>query len=62
MSSLENEVCQLKAVLQEEQQKTGQLSMTMQMEIDQTRALVQVKKPLFSDPGFPKLGFEKVIH
>ncbi|XP_016429324.1 golgin subfamily A member 6-like protein 4 [Sinocyclocheilus rhinocerous] len=41
VSSLENEVCQLKAVLQEEQQKTGQLSMTMQMETDQARALVQ---------------------
>ncbi|XP_058646518.1 cingulin isoform X2 [Onychostoma macrolepis] len=41
VSSLENEVCQLKAVLQEEQQKTGQLSITMQMEIDQTRALIQ---------------------
>ncbi|XP_043107377.1 COP1-interactive protein 1 isoform X2 [Puntigrus tetrazona] len=39
--SLESEVCRLKAVLQEEQQKTGQLSMTMQMEIDQARALVQ---------------------
>ncbi|XP_016296888.1 centrosome-associated protein CEP250-like [Sinocyclocheilus anshuiensis] len=41
VSSLENEVCQLKAVLQEEQQKSGQLSMTMQMETDQARALVQ---------------------
>ncbi|KAK2874843.1 hypothetical protein Q8A67_021996 [Cirrhinus molitorella] len=41
VSSLEDEVCQLKFVLQEEQQKTRQLSMTMQMEIDQARALVQ---------------------
>ncbi|KAI2659008.1 Coiled-coil domain-containing protein 30 [Labeo rohita] len=41
VSSLEDEVCQLKFVLQEEQQKTRQLSMNMQMEIEQARALVQ---------------------
>ncbi|XP_016296943.1 cingulin-like [Sinocyclocheilus anshuiensis] len=41
VSSLEDNVCQLKLALQEEQQKTRQLSMTMQMEIDQAKALVQ---------------------
>ncbi|XP_042622767.1 cingulin isoform X3 [Cyprinus carpio] len=39
--SLEDNVCQLKLALQEEQQKTRQLSMTMQREIDQAKALVQ---------------------
>ncbi|XP_073682372.1 uncharacterized protein [Garra rufa] len=41
VSSLEDEVCQLKFVLQEEQQKNRQLSVTMQTEIDQAKALVQ---------------------
>ncbi|XP_026077695.1 cingulin isoform X3 [Carassius auratus] len=41
VSSLEENVCQLKLALQEEQQKTTQLSVSMQMEIEQAKALVQ---------------------
>ncbi|XP_059384836.1 cingulin isoform X2 [Carassius carassius] len=41
VSSLEDNVCQLKLALQEEQQKTTQLSVTMQMEIEQAKAMVQ---------------------
>ncbi|XP_067287476.1 coiled-coil domain-containing protein 30 isoform X2 [Pseudorasbora parva] len=41
LSSLDAEVHRLKFVLQEEQQKTRQLTKTTQMEIDQARALVQ---------------------
>ncbi|XP_067244923.1 coiled-coil domain-containing protein 30 [Chanodichthys erythropterus] len=42
LSSLDDEVRRLKFDLQEEQQKTKQLTKTTQMEIDQARALVQV--------------------
>ncbi|KAK9966841.1 hypothetical protein ABG768_003930 [Culter alburnus] len=41
LSSLDDEVRRLKFDLQEEQQKTRQLTKTTQMEIDQARALVQ---------------------
>ncbi|XP_048028814.1 trichohyalin isoform X4 [Megalobrama amblycephala] len=41
LSSLDDEVRRLKFDLQEEQQKTRQLTKTMQMETDQARALVQ---------------------
>ncbi|XP_026077696.1 cingulin isoform X4 [Carassius auratus] len=44
VSSLEENVCQLKLALQEEQQKTTQLSVSMQMEIEQAKALVQLQQ------------------
>ncbi|XP_056324610.1 putative golgin subfamily A member 6-like protein 19 isoform X2 [Danio aesculapii] len=41
VSCLQDEVCRLKLVLQEEQEKSKQMLINMQMEMDQARALVQ---------------------
>nr|XP_009304551.1 cingulin-like isoform X2 [Danio rerio] len=41
VSCLQDEVCQLKFALQEEQEKSKQMLINMQMEMDQARALVQ---------------------
>lgn len=43
IGSLEDEVFQLKSVLRDEQEKTRQQSTAMQVQINQARALIQVR-------------------